>query len=211
MALVLIDPHTVVRQALCSLFADHDIPIAAETADGLAAVAIAGKLRPDVVLTEVALEPLTSADITRRVLAASPQTCVIALSGCADRAGVAQMIDAGASGYVLKEDPFENLLEALEAVTAGQTYFSAKLLPIVAARDGDADDGLNAPGETLAEREREVLCLLADGATVKQAAAALQVSTKTIETYRTRIMKKLGLAGVAALTRYAVRTGLVRL
>ena len=209
--LLLVDQQTIVRQGLRSLFQAHGVDVVGEAADGPTALALARELCPDVVVTEVSLGELGGAALTRQLRAGGVGAQVIALSGRADRSCVVQMLEAGAAGYVLKDDPFENLLEALDAVVRGHEYYSPKVAPIVAAHTEAENGEQEGCPEDLCERERDVLRLLAEGATIKEVAAALDVSAKTVETYRSRIMKKLDLSGIADLTRYAVREGLTRL
>ena len=211
MELLFVDPHTIVRQGLCSLLAARGVEVVGQAADGRVAVTLAGELHPDVVVTEVVLPRLDGVEVAAQIRAAVPETRVLALSGYADRQSIIRMIDVGASGYVLKRDPFSHLLEALETVLAEEPYYSPELIPIVTGDPEAAIGDQDIHSEALAERERDVLLLLAEGASIKQAAAELGVSTKTVETYRSRVMKKLGLSGIAALTRYAVREGLITL
>lgn len=204
MSLVLIDPHTLVRAALRCLLEAHGLEVAGEAADSTLALELVNRLHPTMVLTEVIVGPTDGFDLTTRILDAAPSTRVIAVSGRSDRSSVLRMIQAGAAGYVLKDDPFDHLMTACQAVANGQTYFSAKIAPFVAA-------SVEHNGQALAGRELQVLRLLADGQSTKQAAATLQVSAKTVETYRARIMSKLKLSSIAAMTRYAVRAGLIDL
>ena len=211
MKIVLVDHHTIIRQGLRSLLEEHGLEVVAEAADGRAGVAMAKEFRPDIVLMETVLPRLNGADATERILAEGGKTRVIALTGRADRQHVTRMIDAGASGYVLTEDSFEHLVQAIDAVAAGGTYHSASLAPIVESHAaGESEEQADGHG-ALGSREREVLQLLVEGASTRNVAVALDLSTKTVETYRTRIMKKLGVSGMAGLTRYAVRVGVTGL
>ena len=211
MKLLLVDPHQMVRQGLRSLLAEGGFTVCGEAADGRQAVDMARRLGPGVVLMDTALPVLSGAEATRQIRAACVRTRVIALSGDANGRHVLQMIDAGAGGHVLKEDSFEHLVEAIDAVATGQTYYTAKLVPIVEAHYQTEVDGRTNGCTAMGSREQEVLQLLADGVTTTQVAAELGLSAKTVETYRTRIVKKLGVSGMAELTRYAVREGMTSL
>lgn len=211
MKLLLVDPHQMVRQGLRSLLEKGGFTVCGEAADGIQAVDMAGRLRPGVVLMDLAPPVVNGAKATRQIRAAFAKVQVIALSGDANGEQVLQMIDAGAAGYVLKEDSFEHLVEAINAVVAGETYYTARLVPIVEAHFQVEFDERSDGTVTLGYREQEVLQLLADGVTTRQAAAELGLSAKTVETYRTRIVKKLGVSGMAELTRYAVREGMTSL
>ena len=211
MKLVLVDPHKMVRQGLRSLLEGAGFTVCGETADGRQAVDMARRLRPGVVLMDLALPVLSGAEATRQIRAASAGIRVIAVTSDANGRHVLQMIDAGADGYVLKEDSFGHLVEAIDAVAADRTYYTARLVPIVEAHfEAEFDERANGCA-VLGYREQKVLQLLADGLTTRQAAAELGLSGKTVETYRTRIVKKLGVSGMAELTRYAVREGMTSL
>jgi DNA-binding NarL/FixJ family response regulator len=139
------------------------------------------------------------ADLTRQILTSHPGVKVIALSGHASPEAVIAMLDAGAGGYVLKGEAYDGLVGAMTAVLLGGTYVSPDLRHDVARMRGSG---------TLSPREREVLRLVADGNSVKEAAFTLGLSNKTVETHRRNIMGKLGIFSVAELTKHAIRAGL---
>jgi DNA-binding NarL/FixJ family response regulator len=209
--IMLVDDHEVVRQGLRSLLErEEGIKVVAEASDGHTALRLAAEVSPDIVIMDVRMPDLNGVDATRQMVAAHPGLRVIALSAQADAQSTSEMLRAGASGYVLKEAAFEELVIAIKAVSGGKVYLS----PSIA---GDVVRGFvsGAPGElrssaytALSPREREVLQLTAEGHSTKAVANLLHVSVKTIETHRRNIMEKTGIDSVAGLTRYAIREGI---
>lgn len=209
--IIIADDHTLMRQGLRALIAAQpDMEVIAEAGDGRTAVSLARNLGADVIIMDISMPDMNGIEATRQITAEHPATKVIGLSMHSDRRFVAQVLRSGASGYLLKDCAFDELTRAVQAVTAGQTYLSPGIAgPVIEdylRRVGEADrvEG-NSP---LSEREREVLQLLAEGRSTKQIAGMLQVSGKTVETHRRRIMEKLGIFSVAELTKYAIREGL---
>jgi len=201
----------MVRQGLRSLLVEAGFLVCGEADEGQKAVDMVCQLQPDIVLIEPSLPGLSGVEVTRQIKAASPRTQVIGLSSDANGQHVLRMIDAGAAGYLLKEDSFEHLVEAIKTVAVGQTCYTARLVPMVEAHFRAGSDAPANGDAVLGDREQEVLQLLAEGTTTRQIAAELGLSAKTVETYRTRIVKKLGVSGMAELTRYAVREGMTSL
>jgi DNA-binding NarL/FixJ family response regulator len=211
--ILLADDHTIIRQGLCALLEKQpDIEVVGAAEDGRKAMELVRKLRPDIVIMDISMPSLNGIDATRQIVGKLGGTKVIALSMHSSRRFVTEMLKAGASGYILKECLFNELLEAIRVVLNGGIYLSPSITGVV------VDDYLkqltteNQP-QTLAltEREREVLQLLAEGKSTKQIALQLHVSGKTIESNRRNIMDKLGIYSVAELTKYAVREGLTPL
>jgi two-component system NarL family response regulator len=210
MRLLLVDDHALFRQGASMLLGDAGHEVVGQAPDGRDAVQQALRLKPDVVVMDVVMPRLNGVDATRQLLGQRPEAQVLALSQFGDRQRVAQMLGAGARGYVTKATGQDALVEALEAMEAGKRYVS----PDVAAM---LEDGRLAPTPTVAARphlgarEREVLQLLAEGHTSPQIARQLHVSVKTVEAHRRNIMRKLDCHTVAELTKYAVRTGITAL
>lgn len=213
MRVLIVDDHKMMRQGLRALLErEPDIEVVGEAENGRLALRLAGETSPDVVLMDVAMPSLNGVDATRQLLAACPRTKVVGLSMHRSVRFVASMLQAGASGYVLKDRAFDELIQAVREAAAGGSYLSPPLLTEVL---GDyirhLDSGGDEVSTPLSPRETEVLQLVAEGRSTKDAAAELCVSVKTIETHRRNIMRKTGIDTVAGLTKYAVREGLVDL
>lgn len=205
----LVDDHVVVREGLKALFAAHpEIEIVGEAADGAAAVAGAVELKPDVVLMDVAMPGLDGARATARLRAACPSVRVLALTGHEDKAYLRQLLEGGASGYILKRAAAGEVVRAIRAVADGGCYLDPALAGHVAGgfvSTATAREGLS--GSELSDREEEVVRLIAEGYSNKQIAARLTLSVKTVETYKARSFEKLGVRDRIGLVRYARRQG----
>ncbi|MCX5662976.1 MAG: response regulator transcription factor [Planctomycetota bacterium] len=210
---LIVDDHKIIRDGLRALLErTNDITVAAEAEDGRQAVSLALKLRPGVVVMDVGMRDLNGMEATRLILDQLPGTLVIALSMHADRKFVGRMLQAGARGYLLKDCAFEELIDAIRAVHAGQVYLSQGVTGVVVeAYVNQLEGSESVRGPRLTDREREILQLLAEGKSTKAAAASLKVSVKTIETHRKNIMEKLGVDSTAAMTKFAIREGITSL
>lgn len=208
-----VDDHEVFHECVRHLFGtSEEMQVVGVANNGQTALRLTRELRPDVVVMDVKLPTLSGVDATRRILQIHPQAKVIGLSGCADRATVLAMLRAGAKGYVVKDAAFSELIQAIEAVTSGKNYLSPALTSVVVAEAiGCGGEPAEVGEGPLTPREREVLRLVAEGRTSKQIADSLCVSPKTVETHRTRLMRKLELSNLAELVKYAVREGLTDL
>ncbi|MGA2069858.1 MAG: response regulator transcription factor [Sedimentisphaerales bacterium] len=210
---LLVDDHAIIRQGLSSLLEKQpDIEVVGGVEDGREALDAVRKLAPNLVIMDISMPNLNGIDATRKIVEEISGVKVIALSIHSSRRFVAEMLRAGASGYILKDCLFDELIEAIKTVLGGGIYLSPKITDIV------LDDYVQrlskqcqSDGSALSDREREVLQLLAEGKSTKQIALSLHVSTKTIESNRRSIMDKLGINSVAELTKYAVREGLTPL
>jgi len=211
--IVLADDHHIVRDGLRSLLEEQDdMEVIAEAENGRDAVALAAELRPDVVVMDVGMPDLNGMEATRQVLERARGTRIVALSMHSDRRFVAGMLEAGASGYVIKDAAFEELARAIRAAVDGRTFLCPAVAGVVVEDYlSRPATGEPTPARPLTPREREVLQLLAEGGSTKQIAARLGVSVKTVETHRSRIMAKLDIRSVAELTKYAIREGLTSL
>ena len=211
--ILLADDHTMMRQGLRSLLEkEPDMEVVGEAENGRKAIELVRELLPDVIVMDITMPNLNGADATHRIVHEFPKVRVIALSIHSDRAFVAGMLKAGASGYVLKECPFDELLEAIRMVAAGGKHLSPKVAGVVVS---DYVKRLSAsaksPLETLTNREREILQLIGEGKNTKQIALELHVSTKTIEANRRKIMEKLDAHSIVELVKIAVLGGLASL
>jgi two-component system, NarL family, response regulator NreC len=216
--ILLADDHRIVRDGLRSLIESHTgLEVIGEADDGHEAVRLAWKLKPDVVLMDVAMPDLNGMDATRRILEDTPKVRVLGLSMHADRRFVGEMLRAGASGYLLKDSAFEEVFTAITTVASGRTYLGPGITDLVVDDyvrqmvKGEESKGEAGVAAALTGREREVLQLLAEGRTTREVAGLLGVSAKTIETHRRTIMQRLSIYSMAGLVKYAVREGLTTL
>jgi DNA-binding NarL/FixJ family response regulator len=211
-AVLLVDDHAVVRQGLRALLeAEGDISIAGEAENGREAVVLAKKTLPEVVLMDLAMPGLNGMEATRQIVKAVPSARVLVLTSYGDDDYVAQVMAAGAVGYLLKQTAAADLLKAIREVCKGNSFFS----PAIARRMrqqahvpfSNGQQGVKA--EKLTSRETEVLQLIAEGLANKQIASELTISIKTVEKHRQQAMNKLNIHDVAGLTRYAISKGWV--
>jgi len=206
---VLADDHAVVREGLKALVnAQVDMRVVGEAADGEAAWRAARELTPDVLVMDLSMPGVGGAEATERVRRDCPGVKVLALTAHEERLYLTQLLRAGASGYVLKRAAAAELVGAVRTVAAGGTYVDPSLAGTVVAGYLDAQAAAERPThDALSDREREVLVRIARGFSNKEIAAALGVSVKTVETYKTRMGEKLGLRTRVEIVRYAVRQG----
>jgi two-component system, NarL family, response regulator NreC len=211
--IILADDHKIVRDGLRALLANQSgMNVIAEADNGRETVRLARDLSPDLVIMDIGMPDLNGIDATRQIVAELPDVKVIALSMHSDRRFVVQMFRAGASGYLLKDCAFEELARAVGAVLKNQTYLSPAVAgPVMEDYIHHLSAAVNAEVSVLSPREREVLQLLAEGKTTREAAAVLCVSIKTVETHRQQIMSKLNIHSIAELIKYAIREGLTSL
>jgi DNA-binding NarL/FixJ family response regulator len=208
--ILIADDHGIVAEGLKHLIeAQPDMEVVALVGDGRAAVQQAREVQPDVVLMDLSMPELNGADATRAILERDAKCRVIVLSMYAQREYVRRALKAGAAGYVVKRSAAKEVVEAIRAVHAGQRYLSPRVADVVLEdyTDDKQDDLLSR----LSAREREVLQLLAEGRTGAQIAERLSLSQKTVETYRARLVEKLGIRDLAGLVRFAIQRGLVSL
>ena len=211
--ILLADDHAIIRQGLRSLLEKQpDMEVMGESEDGREAIELVHKLQPDVVVLDVTMPNLNGIEAARQIHSDFPEVKIIALSMHSNRRFVGDMLKAGASGYILKEGLFDELVRAIHAVAAGDIFLSPRVTGVVV---DDYVNRLSKVGDSLLSalnsREREVLQLVAEGKSTKQIASELHVSVKTVEANRRQTMDKLDLHSVAELTKYAVREGLTTL
>jgi len=209
---LLVDDHTVVRQGLRALLkSEEDIEVTGEAENGRQAVMVAQKTSPDVVVMDIAMPLLNGLEATRQILKLIPTAKVLVLTSYGDDDCVEQLMQAGASGYLIKQTAANDLIKAIREVQRGNAFFS----PSIAKRLRDQCRRTFAGGRTvkksseLTSREAEVLQLIAEGFSNKQIAGELCISIKTVEKHRQQVMNKLNIHDVAGLTRYAISKGMV--
>jgi two-component system response regulator NreC len=211
--ILIADDHQIVRQGLRILLEkESDLKVVAEADNGRATVRLARELTPGVIIMDVAMPDLNGIEATRQIIAEMPATKVIALSMYADRRFVVNMLKAGASGYLLKDCAYEELIRAIRVVLAHKTYLSPGVTDIL-VKDCQMGIPMNeiSAFALLTPREREVLQLMSEGNSTAKIADQLHVSIKTVESHRQQLMQKLNLRSVAELTKYAIREGLTSL
>ncbi|MGE0385481.1 MAG: response regulator [Gammaproteobacteria bacterium] len=209
-SVLIVDDHEILRAGLRALLESQRVSVVGEADDGRSAIRLAKQLNPELVIMDIGMPEMNGVDATRRILAAAPRTKVLALSMHADRRFVTQMLDAGASGYLLKDCAVEELSFAIRTLSDGRIYLSPGIAGVVVENLVRRPIPLSpAPVDrVLSSREREVLQLIAEGGGTAEIADKLHLSVKTVESHRKKIMDKLGLHSVAQLTKYAIREGL---
>lgn len=209
--ILLVDDHELMRDGLRSILEkEPGVEVTGEASSGREAVESARSLSPDIVVMDVVMKDLNGIEATRQIRSECPRARVLALSSHSDRRYVNAILEAGASGYVLKANAYDDLRRALDAVRHGKTYLSPDVTGAVvgASLHGRGEDSGRA---SLSPREKEVLQLLAEGLTSPEIGERLFVATHTVETHRRNIMRKLDIHSVADLTKYAIREGITPL
>jgi len=208
--LLLADDHQIMREGLASLLEKHpDLEVIGQAGEGRAAVSLARELHPDVVVMDIGMPGLNGIEATRQIIATAPGVKVIALSVHAQSPFVAGMLQAGASGYLLKYSAAEELVRAIRLVVQGQTVLSPEITgQVVEGYMGKRSPAGASVFTVLSPREREVLQLYAEGKITRQIAALLHISPKTVEFHRRQIMDKTGCASFVDLIKYAIQEGL---
>jgi DNA-binding NarL/FixJ family response regulator len=209
---LLAEDHQVVREGFRSLLEhENDIEVIAEAETGRQAVQLTRKLRPAVVVMDIAMPLLNGLEATRQIRKDFPDTKVLILSAHSDDAYVEQVSVLGAAGFLLKQTSSHNLATAIREVEKGNTFFSPSISKRVRDRSRKSADrgGSATNGNRLSSREMEVLQLIAEGKPNKQVAAELGVSFKTVDKHRQHLMSKLDIHDIAGLTRYAIAEGII--
>jgi DNA-binding NarL/FixJ family response regulator len=209
--IVVADDHGIVREGLVALLDRQEgMKVVGSAATGRAAVEAAERLQPDVVIMDLAMPDLNGIEATQRILSTSPTTSIIALSASHTSEHVSRALRAGARGYVVKDAKGAELVEAVKSVSAGKRYLSQHALP-VAGLDSLVDRPTRTPMERLSARERDVMARIIEGRTSLDIAKELSLSRKTVDTYRARLMVKLGVSNRTALIRFAIANDLIAL
>jgi two-component system, NarL family, response regulator NreC len=208
--LLLADDHTVLRESLVTaLRASGDCIVVAEAGDGISAIEQALATRPDVAIIDISMPRLSGIEVVRRLTAELPKTRVLVLTMHEEEEYVLHMVRAGAAGYLLKNAATVELLKAVRELAAGGVHFGPYAAKVLADQVQQPARALGDPYGELSAREREVLHLMADGLTTKEISKKLEISVKTAENHRGRVLAKLGLRNSAELVRYAMRKRLV--
>jgi DNA-binding NarL/FixJ family response regulator len=206
------DDHTVLRQGLRKILEERrDWRVVAEAGNGRDAVREAIALAPDVAVLDIGMPLLNGIEATRQIARRAPSVRVLILSMHSDQAYVTQAIQAGARGYLLKESAAGELIEAIAALAAGKSFFSPAVAQVVFDDylRSLAERGITDPYDSLSEREREVLQLVAEGRSSKEIAELLSISPATVETHRAHVLQKLQLHNTVEVVRYATRRGII--
>jgi two-component system, NarL family, response regulator NreC len=208
------DDHRIMREGLRSLLErSGNFECIAEADDGYQAVKLAIELHPDIVIMDIAMPNLNGIEATRQIKSELPEVEVVVLSMHATRNYVLQVLQAGASAYLLKDSAYEELSTALLAISRGGMYLSPAIAKTAALANlkAGSSGGVTGQAEQLTKRELQVLQLIAEGKSTKDIAARLELSVKTVETHRKQIMDKLEIRSIAGLTKYCIREGLTTL
>ena len=204
---VLADNHVLLRQCLKSLLEREGIPVVGEASDGQELVALTGRMHPDVAIVDISMPFMNGVDAARELRRASPTTKTILLTRHDEDQFVTEALRAGARGYVLKNQAANDLIYAIRQVCRGGFYLSPALSQTLVEAYLSKTE---MPRDPLSSRERQVLQLISEGKSTKDVACLLGISTKTAESHRSRLMKKLDLHETASLVRYAIRRGLIQ-
>lgn len=207
--IVIADDHRIVREGVASLLSTRDeFRVSTFADDGIQLLGKVAELAPDIALVDISMPGMNGIEATRRITSEHPEVLVIMLSMNADQRLVTESLNAGAKGYILKDSAFEELENAIRVVAAGGYYLSTKIDNSAMKNHlAGKQDNEDTVFSILTGREREVLQLIAEGKNTKEIAFAFNVSTKTVETQRQQIMKKLNLFSIAQLTKYAIKQG----
>ncbi len=210
------DDHEIVRRGLCELLQKHEgWEVCGEACNGREAVEMAKQLKPDVVIVDIGMPFLNGLDATRQLRQHDPHFKVIVLTITDSDQVIREALDAGARGFVLKSDAARDLVAAVEALQSKRMFFTPRVNDLVLAgflKKGHVISGSEAPDlPTLTAREREVTQLLAEGKSSKEVAVLLNLSTKTVETHRTNIMRKLNLHSIRDLVVYAIKNDMIQI
>jgi len=206
---LLVDDHTILREALRALLSrESDINVVADVDRASEALRLAKRLAPDVVVMDIGMPGMDGIEATRQLVAASPGVKVLALSTHLERHFILQMLEAGASGYVVKSAEGGELISAIRAVAQNRTYLCTEAASIMVDSMRHKARGQETIHESLGHRELEVLSLIAEGKTSHEIASKLHIAAGTVIVYRRNLSRKLGLHSVAELTKYAIREGL---
>lgn len=204
------DDHTIVRQGLVAMLRESgDCDVVAEAADGMEAVERALEVRPDVAVLDLTMPRLGGLEAVRRIHEKLPDTRILVLTVHEEQEYVVPIVKAGAAGYLVKDSAVSELLAAVRALSRGQGYFGPQAAQALAEQSRHPGNAGADPYGNLTPREREVFHLVVEGRTTKEVARELEVSVKTAENHRSRVLEKLGVHNTAELVSYAAKKGLL--
>lgn len=213
--IVLCDDHQIIREGLRSLLEKQpDMSVVGEALNGIGAIKLVAEKKPDIVILDIAMPEMNGIAAARRIFEEYPKVKILALSMHSDHHFVTEMLEAGASGYMLKDGAFGELISAIRTINSGGLFISPHIAGNVLeefARRVKPGQVANRHVTPLSQREKEILQLISEGHSTKEIATKISVSVKTVETHRQHIMRKVGAHNVAALTKYAVREGITGL
>src|ERR1700733_8077352 len=214
--ILLADDHEIVRRGFCALLQKHEgWEVCGEASDGREAIEMAKQLKPDVVIVDIGMPHLNGSNTTRHLLKHDPHFKVIVLTSTDSDQVIRGALDAGARGFVLKSDAARDLVAPVEALQSKRMFFTPRVNDLVLAgflEKGDAISRTQPPNlPTLTAREREITQLLAEGKSSKEVASMLNLSTKTVETHRSNIMRKLSLHSIRDLVVYAIKNNIIQI
>ena len=210
--IIIADDHQLFREGLANLLSDSkDIEIIAQAGNGIDAFEKAKELKPDVVLMDIAMPELDGVEATRKILTEMPDMKVIAISMHAEKQYIKGMLEAGSSGYLLKNCSYGELLRAIHSVHNGKKYLSDKITEMMIHDYLYKDEVFPNTGSELTDRETEILKLMAEGTSINNIADQLFVSIKTINTHKQHILDKLNLKTTADIVKYALKKGIIQL
>jgi DNA-binding NarL/FixJ family response regulator len=209
--IVIADDHKIIRDGLKTLLqAELNMELVGEASNGREAVQMALDLKPDVMVIDIAMPELNGIDATNKITSELPNTKIIALSMHSEQQFIVGMLKAGASGYLLKDCAFEELIDSIHTVMNNRKYISPQISSVLIDQLINPSQELHV-SDILTDREREILQLIAEGISTKNIAEKLFISAKTVETHRKKIMEKLDLFTIPELTKYAIKKGLTSL
>jgi DNA-binding NarL/FixJ family response regulator len=206
------DDHALVREGITALLGHYeDVEVVGEASDGKEAIEKAGKLRPDIILMDIAMPGLGGLEATTEIKKKNPEIRILVLSQYDDREYVSRFLKAGVSGYILKRAVGSELITALRAIAKGESYlYSSVAAGVIEAYIGKKDEGSD-PYELLTDREKQVLKLIAEGNTHKEIANMLGISAKTAIAHQTHITEKLGIHTKAEIIKFAIQRGIIKI
>lgn len=208
--IIIADDHSILQHGLgTSLEMEREFKVVAKADSGYSAIEFSNRFKPDIVIMDVSMPGLNGMEATKRILAKNPEIIIVALSMHLEKIYVTGMMDAGASGYILKSCSFKELLTCIRTVLSGEYFFCQEVREFVKGYDGDHNTGQRVSVfSLLSRREREVLQLISEGHKSKKIAQKLNISIKTVDIHRNNLKNKLNIHSIAELTKFAITEGL---